>query len=638
MGNGQIIEPTSGLRLWPGIILALLVVTMRFVLPAVAPDTTLFGLPLPMLGVIVGLAGSVAVLLWWLLLSRAPWTERLVSLAAIGIALGAIRLVVDRSISNGMMGMMYPVFATPLIATALVAAVVVTRHAASRTRRLVIASAVTLACALMAVVRTGGITGDGNSDLHWRWTSTPEQRLLAAAPEAAGHSLHSAAPAAAPAPAAEPVHPVPRAAPSASAPAAPAPPAPVAPAAPAAPATAAPGAPAVEAPVAAVLDWPGFRGPHRDGIATAVQIDTNWSQRPPKELWRRAIGPGWSSFAVRGDFLYTQEQRGEDELVSCYRVSTGEPVWQHHDAVRFYESNGGAGPRGTPTLDGDRVFTMGATGILNGLDAGTGRVLWSRNAVTDTGKEIPGWGIASSPLVVDDLVIVAVAGQLAAYDAANGQSRWIGETGGGGYSSPQLATIGGVPQVILVRGARTISVAPADGALLWEHRWVPSVSIVQPAISDEGDVVIASGDAMGGLGLRRVSVSRTPVGWNVDERWTSRALKPYFNDFVMHRGHAFGFDGSILACLNLADGERCWKGGRYGHGQLVLLPDQDVLLVLSEDGELALVRAAPDRFQEIARLPALNGKTWNHPVIVGDVLLVRNGEEMAAFRLATAGS
>ena len=369
-----------------------------------------------------------------------------------------------------------------------------------------------------------------------------------------------------------------------------------------------------------------------------VRIDSNWAGRPPVPLWRRPIGPGWSSFAVQGDLLYTQEQRGEDEIVTCYRVSTGEPVWQHRDAVRFWESNGGAGPRATPTIHGGRVFTMGATGLVNALDAGTGTVQWSRNAATDTGKSVPDWGIASSPVVFDDLVIVAVAGQLAAYDAATGQTRWIGETGGGGYSSPHLVTIDGVPQVLLLRGARTISVSPADGTLLWEHRWQPAVSIVQPALVEGHDVLIASGDAMGGLGLRRVSVRQAGSGWVVEERWTSRALKPYFNDFVVHAGHAYGFDGSILACVDLADGQRRWKGGRYGHGQLMLLPDQDLLLILSEDGELALVKASAEGFAEVAKVRAIEGKTWNHPVLVGDVLLVRNGEEMAAFRVARSGS
>jgi outer membrane protein assembly factor BamB len=350
-------------------------------------------------------------------------------------------------------------------------------------------------------------------------------------------------------------------------------------------------------------------------------------------LWRKPIGPGWSSFAVDGDFIYTQEQRGEDEMVSCYRLSTGAPVWGHRDAIRFWESNAGAGPRGTPTVHDGRVYTMGATGVLNALDARNGARLWSRNAATDTAKTVPDWGIASSPLVIDDLVIVAVAGQLAAYDVRTGAPRWIGETGGGGYSSPHLANIGGVPQVVLLRGARTISVAPADGKLLWEHRWQPAVSIVQPGLLGDGNVLIASGDAMGGLGIRRIAVKHGSGGWSVEERWTSRGLKPYFNDFVVHEGHAFGFDGSILSSIDLEDGERTWKGGRYGHGQMVLLPAQDLLLVLSEDGELALVSATAEKFTELARVPAIEGKTWNHPVLVGDVLLVRNGQEMAAFRL-----
>ena len=382
-------------------------------------------------------------------------------------------------------------------------------------------------------------------------------------------------------------------------------------------------------------EWPGFRGADRDGLVRGVHIATDWSRTAPLELWRRPIGPGWSSFAVDGRFIYTQEQRGDEEIVSSYELSTGAPVWMHRDAARFWESNGGPGPRGTPTLHGGRVYTFGATGILNALDARDGSVVWSRNAASDTGKRIPDWGFASSPLVVGDSVIVATAGVLAAYDLAAGTPRWIGAKGGWGYSSPQLATIGGVEQIVLLNGAGAIGVDPADGALLWTHEW-PGDGIVQPVVLAQSDVLIGSGSGMSSVGLRRVAVVRGPAGWNVEERWTTSRLKPYFNDFVVHEGHAFGFDGSILACVDLADGERTWKGGRYGHGQIVLLPEQDLLLVLSEEGEVALVRAAPDLFTELARFRAIEGKTWNHPVLVGDVLLVRNGEEMAAFRLPLA--
>jgi outer membrane protein assembly factor BamB len=319
--------------------------------------------------------------------------------------------------------------------------------------------------------------------------------------------------------------------------------------------------------------------------------------------------------------------------VACYRASTGEPVWKHRDPARFWESNAGAGPRATPTLGNGRVYTLGGTGILNDLDAGTGAVVWSRNAASDTGAKLPTWGFAGSPLLVGDLVIVAASGRLAAYDLATGEPRWFGPKGGTGYSSPQRATIGGVTQVLQLSESGVTSVAPADGQVLWEHEW-KGYPIVQPALTGDGDVLISVTDSSG---TRRIAIAHGPDGWASKERWTSSGLKPYFNDFVVHKGHAFGFDGSILACIDLEDGTRKWKGGRLGNGQLVLLPDQDLLLVLSEEGEVVLVRATPDRFTEVARFPALKGKTWNHPVVVGDLLLARNGEEMAAFRLPVAG-
>ena len=364
-----------------------------------------------------------------------------------------------------------------------------------------------------------------------------------------------------------------------------------------------------------------------------MRIETDWAASPPVELWRRPIGPGWSSFAARGNLVYTQEQRGDDEVVACYNATSGAQVWTHRDVARFFESNAGAGPRGTPTLGDGRVYTFGATGILNALDAGTGEVAWSRNAAADTGVTLPDWGFTSSPLVVEDVVIVAVAGQLVAYDLATGEPRWIGPAGGVSYSSPHLVTIAGVPQVLLMGSAGVTSVAPIDGRQHWQYPW-RGFPIVQPAVTADGDVLIT---ASGESGTRRIAVAHGPGGWSVEERWTSAALKPYFNDFVVHEGHAFGFDGRILVSVDLEDGQRKWKGGRYGNGQLVLLPDQDLLLVLSEDGELALVRAIPDQFTELARFPAIEGKTWNHPVLAGDVLLARNGQEMAAFRLSLAG-
>jgi hypothetical protein len=259
-------------------------------------------------------------------------------------------------------------------------------------------------------------------------------------------------------------------------------------------------------------------------------------------------------------------------------------------------------------------------------------VVWSRNAATDTANDVPTWAFSSSPLVVDDLVVVAVSGQLAAYELATGDPRWVGPRRSESYSSPHLLTIEGVDQIVLLNGGGATSVAPSDGTLLWEHSWSGFTSL-QPALTENGEILISTSGAVEGNGTRLLAVARGPGGWTVEERWTSVGLKPYFNDFVVHEGHAFGFDGRILSCIGLEDGVRRWKGGRFGNGQLLLLPDQDLLLVLSERGELALVAATADRFTELARFPAITGKTWNHPVVVGDVVVVRNDREMAAFRL-----
>ncbi len=603
-----------GLRLWPGVVLVVLIALSAFVVPALMPE------PGP-IGILGPAIGGLLIGLWWLLFSRAPWVERL---GAIALAIGAIAAtsrLVHISIANAGMGMLLPIMSIPVLGVALVASAAATRGLTTPARRASMAVVLVLASLSFTLIRTGGI-GSERMDLHWRWTPTPEERLLA-------HTAN---------------------APALPKPLATAEPAVVENAAPEEKAAALPSAkagakldePAAVPPPAVASEtsasWPGFRGPHRDSTIRGISLETNWAATPPVQIWRQPIGPGWSSFAVSGDLVYTQEQRGEDEIVSCYNLTTGQPVWRHQDKARFWESNGGAGPRGTPTLSGGRVYSLGGTGIVNVLNAADGSLVWSRNAATETGAKTPLWGFAGSPLVVDDLVVVAASGRLVAYELATGTPRWFGpKVGGGGYSSPHLVTMGGVPQIVLLRGGGAVAVAPKDGAVLWEHAWEEGVSIVQPGLAENGDILLAGADASGGAGIRRLALAQGASGWTVETRWTSRGLKPYFNDFVVHKGHAYGFDGTILSSISLADGKRNWKGGRYGSGQMVLLADQDLLLVSSEQGEIALVSATPDAFREVARFKAVEGKTWNHPVLAGDVLLVRNAEEMVAFRLTKAG-
>ncbi len=613
LGNST---PRKPVRLWPGIVAVALQWLAWSIVPAFAPQ---WGGSM----IIVAAVFALVILIWWLFFSRAPWLERLGAIALMVVAVAATSRFVHESVANGMMGFMLYVYSIPVLSLALVAWAVASRHFSTGLRRASMVAAIVLACGTMTLIRTNGLSGDADSDLEWRWTPTPEQQLLA---RAVDEPLDSARGGSAALPSAPPPTAPPEKVPDELS---------------AKPLDSAPESPTAssEDPARATTDavWPGFRGPERDSVVRGVRIATDWSRTPPVELWRSPIGPAWSSFAVRGDRLFTQEQRGDDEVVSAYNVKTGKPVWRHRDAARFWESNAGAGPRATPTLSNGRVYTLGGTGILNALDDRDGSVVWSRNAVADTGSKVPAWGIASSPLVVGDVVIAATAGALAAYDVATGKPRWFGPKGGYGYSSPQLSTIDGVVQVVLVNGPGAIGVSPSDGTVLWKYDWAGD-SIVQPAVVGGTDLLIGSGSGLAGkTGMLRVTVAKEPGGWSVKERWMSNGLKSYFNDFVVHNGHAFGFDGSILACIDLADGTRTWKGGRYGHGQLIVLPDQDLLLVLSEEGELALVNARSDKFTELARFKAVEGKTWNHPVLARDILLVRNGEEMAAFRLSLAG-
>ena len=573
-------QPRKPLRLWPGIVLAALIVLLRFIVPVVAPNAMIGEMPVGLIGVFGGMLATLAIVLWWLLFSRARWFERLGAVVLMVLVVLINYQLVHPSIAGGAMGALLPIMAVPIMAVALVGWAVGSRRLNPGLRLVTMAVVLFLACGVFTLIRTGGFTGTMKNDFHWRWTKSPEELLVAKGEE-----------------------------------------------------------PTVAPPATATVnrgsEWLGFRGPQRDGVVRGVRLETDWTKSPPKEMWRRPIGPGWSSFAVRGDLIYTQEQRGSDEIVGCYNLSDGKPVWRHKDPARFYESNAGAGPRGTPTLHNDRVYTLGATGILNALDAATGNVVWTRNAAADTKTKTPGWGFSGSPLVINDIVVVATGGTLAAYDMNSGQSRWFGPNGGGGYSSPHQVTINGVTQIVMLGDPGAVGVNPSDGKVLWQYELPSGTRIVQPAVTEEGDLLLSVGD---GNDVHRVAVANGPAGWKAEERWASSGLNPFFNDFVVHKGHAFGFVGSEIACMDLKDGSRKWNDGNYGHGQLVLLPDQDVLLVLTESGDIALVKAATDRLTELARVPAIKGKTWNHPALIGDVLLVRNGEEMAAYKLAVAGS
>ncbi|MEM8963401.1 MAG: PQQ-binding-like beta-propeller repeat protein [Acidobacteriota bacterium] len=379
--------------------------------------------------------------------------------------------------------------------------------------------------------------------------------------------------------------------------------------------------------------WPGFRGPDRNGI-TDVEPPADWQSA--HELWRIDLGPAWSSFAYASGRLFTQEQRGDQEMLVAYDADTGEPIWQYAYPALFDEVVSGAGPRATPTVAADRVFAQGATGIFSAVDARTGELAWQRDLVTEYDATLQQWGLSSSPLVVDDLVIVYAGGRddygLLAYDVATGEPRWNVATPTFNFSSPQLVELEGERQIVFADRAGMRGLTPSSGDELWSFtpsEWGgPPMTQVQQI--GPTSLIAPLGD---GTGTARLDISRDEDGWSVREIWTGNRLKPSFNDFIHHDGYLYGFDQNIFACIDAATGERQWKRGRYGFGQVILLGDQ--LVIAAENGDIVVLAADPTEHRELARIDAVDGKTWNHPIAVDGRLYLRSGTEAVALDLGS---
>lgn len=384
-----------------------------------------------------------------------------------------------------------------------------------------------------------------------------------------------------------------------------------------------------------VTDVPQFFGPARNGFVPAVQLDEDWKTNPPTELWRQSIGAGWSAFAVVSGRAYTQEQRGEEELVTCYELLTGKLLWAHADKTRFFQWQGGEGPRATPTIHEGLVHTYGATGLLNCLDASTGKSLWQRSVLSENRLANIEWGVSASPLIVDDEVIVTGGNPrgpvLFAYNRKTGAPIWKSGDDQANYSSPILATLAG-KHLILCNNVRALTAYdPADGAIILDHAWggekFPKAS--QPVVISEDRVFISAGY---GMGCQLLEVKAKPDGkLSTTEIWSGMKMKTQFNSPALLKGHLYGLDDGRLACIDIATGDRLWKEGRFASGQSLLAGNR--IIVQNESGPVHLCAAKPDGFTELAKLNALSSKTWNHPVLAGRFLLVRNDREAVCYEL-----
>jgi outer membrane protein assembly factor BamB len=393
-------------------------------------------------------------------------------------------------------------------------------------------------------------------------------------------------------------------------------------------------------------DFPQFLGPARNNWLPEASFAASWDAKPPREVWRKPIGPGWSGFAVRNGFAVTLEQRGPDEWVSCYRVADGELMWHHAYPARHNNPLGGLGPRAVPTIDQGKVYSQGATGVVCCLDGATGNMLWQDDLLARYGmsqsrsEQLVQWGRSGSPLIVDNMVIVPAGGDgegkvrsLIAYDKESGNVVWEAGDDQISYASPILADIAGVKQVVSVNETTLAGYDPRDGRRLWTHEWHGNSSgdanVSQPFAVGTDQLFISKG-----YGLGCTLLKLTPEGdqFSVEVIWESRrSLKTKFTNVAIVGSHAYGLNDGILECVDIETGKSKWKSGRYGHGQVLAIGDQ--LLVLGESGELVLIAANSAKAEVRGKIQALTGKTWNNLCVTGNLLLVRNGEEAACYEL-----
>jgi outer membrane protein assembly factor BamB len=581
-------KPFRTLRIWPAVVLTGLLLAARFG-PALAEGGAS---KYWMVAVFGPLLCCVLILIWWITASRATWKERLLGFIGIPAALALTLLLVDPTMRGpGTINLTLPM---GMLAFALAAIPLARRPPVIRT-----GAALAFALAgfgFSILLRNEGMTGAYKMGTHWRWSRTPEELMLASlkSQKALKENVATSAKSADQA--------------------------------------------RKSAMALANPEWPGFRGPDRAGRALGPRISTNWTAHPPEQLWRIPVGPAWSSFAVAGQLLFTQEQRGPMETVVCYDAETGREIWKREMEARFDDPLGGPGPRATPTLARGGLYITGATGTFLRLDPLTGAVVWKQDLTTVAQRKAPMWGFAGSPLVTGGLAIVYAGGPgdkgLLAFDAASGALRWSAASACDSYSSPQLNAILDEQLVLILTNDGLLLVDPATGRERLKYDWkFPQFRALQPRVIENGIILLPTPMSSG---TRAIRITKANGPFAAEEMWTSHNLKPDFTDLVTYQGYAYGNDAGIWTCIDLQTGERKWKGGHYGKGQALLLENSGLLLIAAEQGQVALVSADPNGYNEVASFKVLEGKTWNHPVLVGDRLYVRNAQEAAAYKLPLA--
>ena len=381
--------------------------------------------------------------------------------------------------------------------------------------------------------------------------------------------------------------------------------------------------------------WTSYRGPSGTGVYAEQPLNLNWPENGLEPKWRFPVGAGFGSFVVAEGMAFTLEQRRGEEALTAYDLATGRPIWTHSYPGRFTETMSGEGPRSTPVFHTGRVLSIGSMGAICCVDARTGTPVWTRNILDDAEAKNLHYGLAASP-IVDGNNVIALAGKSAkgetvrAYDLASGELRWSALADKAGYSTPALMNLAGRDQLVVCTAERVVALNPMDGSLLWELGFKVMMGLIssQPVQVSPDAFVISGGY---GAGTTRVEISNEAGELSARVAWNSRRLNADFCTPVYHDEHLYGLDNGIFTCLDARTGERKWKGGRFGFGQVLLV--QDKLLISAEKGDLIVVATNPNELEVLHRFPAIEGKTLNNPAIAHGLLLLRNSEEMVCYDL-----
>ena len=384
--------------------------------------------------------------------------------------------------------------------------------------------------------------------------------------------------------------------------------------------------------IQALDDWPQWRGPRRDGVSAERGLLKAWPETGPPLAWKATgAGQGYSSFAVAGGRLYTLGARENREHVVAFDIASGKRVWDAPHGQRF-SNDRGDGPRGTPTVDGTRVYAFGASGDLTALEAASGKVAWTVNVIRDFGGQNITWGLSESPLIVGDRIIVSPGGpgsSVVALNKADGKLIWKTEADRAGYSSAVLHELGGIREAIVFTGQRALGVNIANGRVLWSYDRVANrvANIATPIV--RGDHVFLSSDYGTGAALLRLTAAGG--GITAQEVYFTREMRNHHASSVLVGDHLYGFSSAILTAMRFDNGEVAWRDRSVGKGSLVHADDR--LYLFSERGVVALAEASPEAYKEHGRFSLETGSlpTWSHPVVSNGKLFLRDQDTIYAY-------